>query len=57
MVHPSPETRKRLETEASSPLLYFAGPLFSKAERRFNLDLTARLEGWAFGSFSRSATA
>jgi nucleoside 2-deoxyribosyltransferase len=51
MTHPSLEARKRLETEASSPLLYFAGPLFSKAERRFNLDLPARLEGSGFRVF------
>ena len=55
MAHPSPETRKRLETEASSPLLYFAGPPFSKAERRFNLDLTARLEGSGFRGLSPAA--
>jgi hypothetical protein len=32
-------------------LVYFAGPLFSEAERRFNLDLTHRLEAIGFDVF------
>ncbi len=32
-------------------LIYFAGPLFSDAERRFNLCLTERLEGLGFRVF------
>jgi nucleoside 2-deoxyribosyltransferase len=32
-------------------LIYFAGPLFSAAERRFNADLTARLEAMGFSVF------
>ena len=35
----------------SDVLIYFAGPLFSKAERRFNLELTHRLEGLGFDVF------
>ena len=46
MTHLSPETPKRREAEVPSPLVYLAGPLFSKAERRFNLQLTERLETW-----------
>jgi hypothetical protein len=37
MTHVSPETPNRCEPEASSPLAYFAGPLFSQAERQINL--------------------
>lgn len=32
-------------------LIYFAGPLFSAAERRFNADLTADLEAMGFDVF------
>ena len=32
-------------------LIYVAGPLFSEAERRFNLDLTERLEALGFRVF------
>ncbi len=32
-------------------LIYFAGPLFSAAERRFNVGLTDRLEGMGFDVF------
>ena len=32
-------------------LIYFAGPLFSEAERRFNLELTHRLEVLGFNVF------
>jgi nucleoside 2-deoxyribosyltransferase len=32
-------------------LIYFAGPLFSAAERRFNADLTAQLESLGFEVF------
>lgn len=32
-------------------LIYLAGPLFSEAERRFNLELTHRLEGIGFDVF------
>jgi nucleoside 2-deoxyribosyltransferase len=32
-------------------LIYFAGPLFSEAERRFNLGLTQRLEATGFEVF------
>ena len=32
-------------------LIYLAGPLFSKAERRFNLELTHRLEALGFDVF------
>lgn len=32
-------------------LIYFAGPLFSEAERRFNLDLTTELESLGFRVF------
>ncbi len=32
-------------------LIYLAGPLFSEAERRFNLDLTHRLEALGFDVF------
>ena len=32
-------------------LVYFAGPLFSEAERRFNQRLTGRLEGLGFEVF------
>ena len=35
----------------SDVLVYFAGPLFSEAERRFNLDLTHRLEAIGFDVF------
>lgn len=31
--------------------IYFAGPLFSEAEKRFNLDLTERLESIGFDVF------
>jgi nucleoside 2-deoxyribosyltransferase len=44
MTPPSPETPNRRWPDVSSPLLYLAGPLFSKAERRFNLQLTEKLE-------------
>ena len=32
-------------------LIYFAAPLFSEAERRFNLDLTTELESLGFRVF------
>lgn len=32
-------------------LIYFAGPLFSAAERRFNLDFTQRLEAVGYHVF------
>ena len=32
-------------------LIYLAGPLFSEAERRFNLELTHRLEAMGFDVF------
>lgn len=32
-------------------LIYFAGPLFCEAERRFNADLTAKLEAQGFQVF------
>ncbi|HEX6710648.1 MAG TPA: nucleoside 2-deoxyribosyltransferase [Rubrobacter sp.] len=32
-------------------LIYFAGPLFSEAERRFNVELTERLEALGFRVF------
>jgi nucleoside 2-deoxyribosyltransferase len=51
MTHLSPETPNRREPEVSSPLVYLAVPLFSKAERRFNLQLTARLEALGFRVF------
>jgi nucleoside 2-deoxyribosyltransferase len=51
MTHLSPENSNRCEPEASSPLAYLAGPLFSKAERRFNLQLTAMLEALGFRVF------
>jgi nucleoside 2-deoxyribosyltransferase len=35
----------------SDVLIYLAGPLFSEAERRFNLELTHRLEGIGFDVF------
>jgi len=34
-----------------SVLIYLAGPLFSEAERRFNLELTQRLEALGFDIF------
>ena len=51
MTHPSPETPKRREPEGSSPLVYLSGPLFSKGERRFNLQLTSKLEASGFRVF------
>jgi nucleoside 2-deoxyribosyltransferase len=51
MTHPPPETPKRREPEASRPLVYLAGPLLSKAERRFNLRLTSVLEASGFRVF------
>ena len=51
MTNPSPETRQRREPRTSGPLLYLAGPLFSKAEKLFNLQLTARLEASGFRVF------
>ena len=51
MTNPSPETRQRREPRTSGPLLYLAGPLFSKAERHFNLQLTATLEASGFRVF------
>jgi nucleoside 2-deoxyribosyltransferase len=45
MTHVSPEP------DVSRPLVYLAGPLFSKAERRFNLQLTERLEASGFRVF------
>jgi nucleoside 2-deoxyribosyltransferase len=44
-------TRTPPDSQSSSPLLYLAGPLFSKAERRFNLRLTWRLEASGFRVF------
>ncbi len=38
------ETTKTREPEAQHVLIYLAGPLFSEAERRFNLELTGKLE-------------
>ena len=35
----------------SRVLIYYAGPLFSEAERRFNLELTQRLEALGFHVF------
>jgi nucleoside 2-deoxyribosyltransferase len=32
-------------------LIYFAAPLFNKAERAFNLQLTEKLEDWGFAVF------
>lgn len=57
MTRLSPETPNRREPEVSSPLIYLAGPLFSKAERQFNLQLTAKLEALGFRVFLRSAAA
>jgi nucleoside 2-deoxyribosyltransferase len=37
--------------EVSGVLIYFAGPLFSEAERRFNIELTERLEALGFRVF------
>jgi nucleoside 2-deoxyribosyltransferase len=51
VTHPPPEGPQRHEPEASSPLLYLAGPLFSKGEKHFNLRLTARLEASGFRVF------
>jgi nucleoside 2-deoxyribosyltransferase len=51
MTHRSPEAPNRREPEVSSPLVYLAGPLFSKAERRYNLHLTERLEASGFRIF------
>jgi hypothetical protein len=51
MTPPSPETPKRRWPAVSSPLVYLAGPLFSKAERRFNLQLTEKLEALGFRVF------
>ena len=51
MTRLSPETPNRREPEVSTPLVYLAGPLFSKAERRFNLQLTAKLEALGFRVF------
>jgi nucleoside 2-deoxyribosyltransferase len=51
MTHLSPETPNRREPEVSSRLVYLADPLFSKAERRFKLQLTARLEALGFRVF------
>jgi nucleoside 2-deoxyribosyltransferase len=51
MTHPSPERPKRRHPEVSSPLIYVAGPLFSKGERRFNLQLTSKLEASGFRVF------
>ena len=44
-------TRVSPEPEVSRSLVYLAGPLFSKAERRFNLQLTERLEASGFRVF------
>ena len=38
-------------TPNGRPLIYFAGPLFSAAEKRFNLRLTVRLEQAGFRVF------
>ena len=38
-------------TPGAGPLIYFAGPLFSAAEKRFNQGLTARLEEAGFRVF------
>jgi nucleoside 2-deoxyribosyltransferase len=35
----------------AAPLLYLAGPLFNVAERRFNLELTSRLEAVGYRVF------
>ena len=51
MTHVSPESPKRRGSDASDPLVYLAGPLFSKAERRFNLLLAERLEASGFRVF------
>jgi nucleoside 2-deoxyribosyltransferase len=51
MTYPSPERPKRRHPEVSSPLIYLAGPLFSKGERRFNLQLTSKLEASGFRVF------
>jgi nucleoside 2-deoxyribosyltransferase len=45
MTHVSPEP------DVSRSLVYLAGPLFSNAERRFNLHLTKRLEASGFRVF------
>lgn len=51
MTNPPSESRQRHEPGVPSPLLYLAGPLFSKAERIFNRQLTARLEASGFRVF------
>ena len=51
MDHRIPETPKRPKPGASSVLIYLAGPLFSEAERRFNLALTEILEARGFRVF------
>jgi len=38
-------------------LIYLAGPLFSEAERRFNLTLTQKLEALGFEVFLPQPTA
>ena len=45
MTHVSPEP------DVSRSLVYLAGPLFSKAERRFNVQLTEKLEAWGYHVF------
>jgi nucleoside 2-deoxyribosyltransferase len=44
-------TRVSPEPDVSRSLVYLAGPLFSMAERRFNLQLTERLETSGFRVF------
>jgi nucleoside 2-deoxyribosyltransferase len=44
-------TRVSPEPDVSRYLVYLAGPLFSKAERGFNLQLTERLEASGFRVF------
>lgn len=51
MAHPTPEIARRREPGVSRVLIYLAGPLFSTAERRFNLELAQRLEASGFRVF------
>jgi nucleoside 2-deoxyribosyltransferase len=51
MERPAPTTPKTPRPGAPIVLIYLAGPLFSEAEKRFNLGLTERLEARGFRVF------
>ena len=51
MDRPKPEIPVPSNSETPPVPVYLAGPLFSKAERHFNLELTAKLEALGFRVF------